>query len=416
MHGSSRQGTNLQSVKWQNRAVVLETLWRFQPLSRRDLARRTDLTPATLTNIVAEFLDAGIVEETGFGEQRTGRRPTMLAFVPACYYLLGVNLSRTEISIGLFDLRLNAQHVLVHPITERIGGGPVDTLLHLIRQTVAGSGLGWERIIAIGISAPGPLSGQEGMIYAPPHFSDWSYLPLGPLVQQAFDRPVWLENDANANALAEHWLGAGRAYSNFVYVENHSGLGSGIVLNGRLFTGSTGVAAEVGHTSIDRHGPRCPCGNYGCVEMYASGPAIMERVRQAHAAGRHTLLTDWLGDALDGLTFDHVIEASYHDDQLSIEVLCEACRALGQGLVNTINLVDPEAIVLGHKLHRFRDDCLESLREVIRQQAIPQAAARLNIVVTQLPEPAGVTGAACRALSGLLQDPHLLLERTPSTG
>jgi predicted NBD/HSP70 family sugar kinase len=150
--------------------------------------------------------------------------------------------------------------------------------------------------------------------------------------------------------------------------------------------------------------------------MYASGPAIVERVRQAHAAGRPTLLTDWLGDALDGLTFDHVIEASYQDDRLSIEMLCEACRALGQGLVNAVNLVDPEAIVLGHKLHRFRDDCLESLREVVRQQAIPQAAARLNIVVTQLPEPAAVTGAACRALSGLLQDPHLLLERTPAAG
>ncbi len=125
MHKSSRQGTNLQSVKWQNRAAVLETLWRFQPLSRRDLARRTELTPATLTNIVSEFLDAGIVEETGFGEQRTGRRPTMLAFVPDCYYLLGVNLSRTEISIGLFDMRLNALHVLVRPISERIGSGPL---------------------------------------------------------------------------------------------------------------------------------------------------------------------------------------------------------------------------------------------------------------------------------------------------
>ena len=409
MRSTNRRGANLQSVKWQNRAAVLETLWRLQPLSRKDLAGHTRLTAATLTNIVAELIEAGIVREIGYGEQTVGRRPMMLSFIDTSHTLIGVNLSRTELSIALFDMMLCVQYLLVRPVTTRIGSA-ADTLIHLIRQAIDESGIDPEHILAIGISSPGPLSVEEGVIYAPPHFSEWSHLPLGKLTKDAFNLPVWLENDANANALAEHWMGAGRAYNSFIYIENHSGLGSGIMLDGRLFTGSAGVASELGHTSIDRHGPRCPCGNYGCVELYSSGPAIIRQVQDAHAAGAGTLLTDVAGPDLAALTFDQVIDAALEGDALALDVLHDASRALVLGLVNAINLIDPEAVIVGHKLNRAGDIALGPLRDVIQQQAIPQAAARLNIVLSELPEPVGVTGAACRALSGLLQNPALILQ------
>lgn len=408
MRHPTPSGTNLQSVKWQNRAAVLETLWRRQPLSRKDLADHTHLTAATLTNIVAELLDAGIVQEIGHGAQKLGRRPMMLSFVADSYYLVGVNLSRTDLSIALFDMMLQVQYLLVRPCGLRIGDA-AETLIYLIHQAIEESGLPPQRIIGIGISSPGPLSVKEGVIYAPPHFAEWSNVPLGKLMQQAFNLPVWLENDANANALAEHWLGAGRNYNNFIYVENHSGLGSGIVLDGRLFNGSAGVAAELGHTSIDRHGPRCPCGNYGCVELYASGPAIVAQVQHAHAAGMPTSLVRVAGPDLRTLTFDHVIEAAQAGDPLAADTLREASRALGLGLVNAINLIDPEAVIIGHKLNAAGELALDPIRQVISQQAIPQAAARLNILASQIPEPVGVTGAACHALSSLLRDSHYLL-------
>ncbi len=409
MRSTNRRGANLQSVKWQNRAAVLETLWRMQPVSRKDLAAHTRLTAATLTNIVAELLNAGIVHEIGYGEQTVGRRPMMLSFTDTSHFLIGVNISRTDLSIALFDMMLHVQNLLVCPVTTRLGSSAADTLIHLIRQTIVESGIDLARILAIGITSPGPLSVEEGVIFAPPDFGEWSHLPLGKLVKQAFNLPVWLENDANANALAEHWMGAGRPYNNFVYVENHSGLGSGIILDGRLFTGS-GIASELGHTSIDRNGPRCPCGNYGCVELYSSGPAIIRQVQEAHAAGADTMLTTAAGPRLAGLTFDHVIEAAQQGDPLACDVLRDASRALGLGLVNAINLIDPEAIIVGHKLKAAGEIALGPLREVIQQQAVPQAAARLNVVPGELPEPAAVTGAACRALSGLLQNPALMLQ------
>jgi predicted NBD/HSP70 family sugar kinase len=408
------RGANLQSVKWQNRAVVLETLWRYQPLSRKDLAQRTRLTAATLTNIVSELIDAGIVQEVGLGEQKLGRRPMMLTFT-AHYYLIGVNLSRTDLSIALFDIMLHAQYRLECPITTRIGGGAAETLIHLIRRAITESGVDPGRIVAIGISSPGPLSVEEGVIYAPPSFSEWSNLPLVKLTEQAFNLPVWLENDANANALAEHWLGAGRSFNNFIYVENHSGVGSGIILEGRLFTGSAGVASELGHTSIDRHGPRCPCGNYGCVELYSSGPAVVANLRQRHASGDPTVLAETTGDDLCSLTVDQVILAALYGDRLAIEVVQEASRALALGLVNAINLIDPEAVIIGHKFSRLGEICLGPVREIIQQQAWPRVAARMNILASGIPEPVAVTGAACRVLSGLLQDPSLLM-RNVSNG
>jgi len=338
----------------------------------------------------------------------------MLTFVAEHRYLIGVNLSRTDLSIALFDLMLHAHYRLECPITTRIGGGAAETLIHLIRQAIRESGVDAERIIAIGITSPGPLSVEEGVIYAPPSFAEWSNLPLGRLVEQAFNLPVWLENDANANALAEHWLGAGRSFNNFIYVENHSGVGSGIILDGRLFTGSAGVASELGHTSIDRHGPRCPCGNYGCVELYSSGPAVVANVRQRHASGDSTLLTQTVGDDLCGLTIDQVIVAALQGDPLSVEVVQEASRALALGLVNAINLIDPEAVIIGHKFSRLGEICLGPVREIIQQQAWPRVAARMNILASRIPEPVAVTGAACRVLSALLQDPSLLMGNVPN--
>ncbi|MBI5957214.1 MAG: ROK family transcriptional regulator [Chloroflexi bacterium] len=402
------RGANLEQVKWQNRAVVLETLWRFQPLSRKDLAERTHLTAATLTNIVSELIAAGLVHEVGLGEQLLGRRPMMLSFAPEGYMLIGANLSRTELSIALFDLLLRVHYVLIRPINFRVGSA-AETLIHLIGQVITLSKVEPARVLAIGISSPGPLSVEQGVIYAPPQFSDWSNLPLGRLVEQAFNLPVWLENDANANALAELWLGAGRAYNSFIYVESHSGVGSGIILDGRLYAGSAGVGSELGHTSIDRHGPRCPCGNYGCLELYASGPAMIERARTLYHNEEPTRLIHLAGPNLRDLTLDHLIDAALEGDSLALHVIQDACRSLGAGLVNAINLLDPEAVIVGHKLNRLGELALAPIRDVIQQQAIPQAAARPNILVSQRPEPVAVTGAACRALSGLLHRPDLLL-------
>lgn len=404
-----RQGSNLQHVKWQNRAAVLQTLWRYQPLSRKDLADRTHLTPATLTNIIADYLATGLLQEIGLGEQTVGRRPMMLSFVPEYGTIVGVNLSRQRLRIALFDLRLRMLQLNDWPIDTRIAGGDAaDTLIALLRQVIDESGAGPGAIRAIGISSPGPLSMAEGVIYAPPHFDEWSNLPLGQRVQQAFELPVWLENDSNANALAEQWIGAGQTFNDFIYVENHTGVGSGIILNGRLFTGSAGIASELGHTSIDRHGPRCQCGNYGCVELYSSGTAIVQQTRARHAAGRDTALTATAGPDLTLVSFDHILDAARAGDALAIDVLRDASRAVGLGLVNAINLIDPEAVIIGHKLNKVPDICLPVINDVIQEQTIPQAAARLNVLSSALSEPIDVTGAACRALSGLLQRPELL--------
>lgn len=404
-----RRGTNLEAVKWQNRAAVLETLWRFQPISRKELADRTELTPATLTNIISEFITAGMVYELGPGESGRGRRPTMLAFISNSAYLVGINLSRDELNVGVFNLALENLHLNTRPITLAEGPNGADMVLGLIRLTIKQSKVDPARIMGVGISAPGPQSMQDGVVFSFPKFGAWSNLPLGRQITEVFGLPAWVENDANANALAEHWLGAGQSYDNFIYVESHSGVGSGIIFNGRLFSGSTGSAGELGHTSVDRNGPRCNCGNYGCVELYSSGPAVVAYVQQAVRDGRETTLIRRIGSQLTHLTFDQVIQAAQDGDGLAVEAIQNASRILALGLVNSINLINPEAVIIGHKFTRAGEISLAPIREVIQQQAFPQATARLDIVLSELREPVGVTGAACCALSGMLQSPNLLI-------
>ncbi len=407
-----RRGVNLQSVKWQNRGVVLETLWRHQPLSRKDLADRTHLTAATLTNIIAEFLAFGIVQEIGPGEPGRGRRPTLLSLVPDSAYVVGINISRTDINVGIFDMALDRQHLLVFPVDITVPLAMIDVLVELIQRAIDESEVEVECVVGIGISGFGPLGRLEEEAVTGATLDHWSKLPLRQALRQAFRLPVWIENDANADTLAEYWLGAGKPFNNFLYVESHSGLGAGVIWNGRLYTGCSGIAGELGHTSVNPQGPQCACGNYGCVELYSSGPAIVRRVRECHAGGRLTTLIDVAGPDLAALTFDHVIQAARQDDPLAREVIDAACHALGLSLVTAVNLLDPEAIIIGYELNRMGDECLRPIRALINERAFPQAAANVHILAGELTEFVGLTGAACCALNGVFQEPYLLLDDT----
>ncbi|NDJ75599.1 MAG: ROK family protein [Chloroflexi bacterium] len=404
-----RRGVNLQSIKWQNRGVVLETLWRQQPLARKDLAARTHLTAATLTNIVTEFIDAGIVQEVGPGEPGRGRRPTLLRFAADSAFIIGVNLSRTSVDVGVFNMALDCLHLITHPVDVYQAQPVPDTLADLIRQALVESAIDVTHAAGIGVSGFGPLGAKDDVRPSPPSFAQWNRLPLVDLLGKSFQLPVWIENDANADALAELWLGAGRSYSNFIYVVSHSGLGAGVILNGRLFKGSTGIAGELGHTSIDPYGPHCDCGNRGCVELYSNEPAIVRYVCDRFKAGRSTGLTQSAGNQLEDLTLDRVINAALDGDDLAREAIVQACHALGLSLVSAVNLLDPEAIIIGHKLNRTGTMGLSVIRAVVQERAFPQAASNLEILTGELTEFVSVTGAACCALSGLFQEPHHLL-------
>ena len=248
---------------------------------------------------------------------------------------------------------------------------------------------------AVGIAAPGPLNGRAGIVYSPPNLYGWRDVPLADLLGQRLSLPVHLIKDANAAALAEHRLGAGRGAHTMVYVTLSTGIGGGLIVNGKLFEGPDGTAGEVGHVTVDRYGPVCNCGNVGCVEVVASGTAIARAAAQRMARG------EWQLPGVTEPTAADVFAAAQHGDPVAGEIVKAAARAIGLAFTGLVHLFNPERIVVGGGLVHAGSLLLAPLQETLRRHAMPVPRARVQLVLAELGDDVGLWGAALHARDAL---------------
>jgi glucokinase len=248
-------------------------------------------------------------------------------------------------------------------------------------------------LVSIGVATAGTLDAKEGIVAFASNLG-WSNVPLGKQLEQAFGVPVSLENDANAAAYGEWAVGAGKGTKNCVYITVSTGIGAGIISGGRLIRGRDASAGELGHITIDWKGPKCLCGNVGCLELYASGTAIARRAQQLAAEFPEKALS--LNEKADGnpITSRHVAEAASIGDELSIGILQEAGQALGAGIVSIIHVMNPEVLIIGGGAASIGAPLLDPMKQVIEERAIAAMAAGVTIVSPVLGKEAGAIGAA----------------------
>jgi glucokinase len=245
----------------------------------------------------------------------------------------------------------------------------------------------------IGIGAPGPLNRATGTVIQSPNLG-WRNFPLRDLISNAVNLPAVLDNDANCATYGEWWLGAGRNVENLIGLTLGTGIGGGIVLNGEIFHGVSDAAGEIGHMTIEANGRKCPCGNYGCLEAYASGPAIARRAIEGLEAGVESLLSDLVGDHVEKITAATVYEAAINGDPYANEVMRETAKFLGAGVANIINIFNPDMIVISGGVTKAGDHLFVPLRSEVRRRAFKSALDACQITAAQLPGTAGVIGAA----------------------
>ncbi|HET6551536.1 MAG TPA: ROK family protein [Solirubrobacter sp.] len=304
---------------------------------------------------------------------------------------LAFDIGGTKIAAGLVDAEGGVRSFGVEPT--RAVEGPqagVERLFELGRRVVAEAGEPWSSVAATGIACGGPLDAAAGVLSAPPHLPGWVDVPLAALAERAFERPAVLENDATAAAAGEHRHGAGRGVRNMLYLTISTGVGGGIVVDDRLYRGSTGNGGELGHVTIDVDGRDCRgCGRRGCLEAYVSGTSIAERAREALAAsdGSSSLA------AVVEPTSRDVAAAAAAGDALAASVWGETVEALSCGLCSLVNVFEPELVVIGGGVARTGEQLLAPVRERVPRDAMgPAASAR--IVASSLGERVGVIGAA----------------------
>ena len=253
-----------------------------------------------------------------------------------------------------------------------------------------------EELMGIGIASPGPLDISKGCVDGSPNLPGWTGYSIERGLSTFFNLPARIDNDANAAALGEYKFGAGKNKKNMVYITVSTGIGGGVIVDGRLMRGANGNAAELGHLTLNIAGPACSCGANGCLEMYASGTAIARRTREVIRAGAKTKILDLAGE-LDNITPHHVLAALQQNDEVAQKIWNETTEYLGRGLAVVINTFNPELIVVGGGVATAGDILLQPVREKALHYAFPRLAAVCSIVPAGLGSHVGVVGAAACA-------------------
>jgi glucokinase len=302
--------------------------------------------------------------------------------------VLGLDIGGTKLAAGVVDSAGHARSFLVQPTDN--GRGPAAVLAALItlgRRAVDGSGVAWSDIGAIGIGCGGPLDTERGVLVAPPHLAGWRDVPVTSIAERELGRPAYVENDATAAAAGEHRYGAGAGSSNMVYLTISTGVGGGVVIDGRLYRGARGNGGELGHVTIDWNGRLCrSCGRRGCLEAYVSGTSIAERAAETLPAGSALA-------RLDRLTAADVAAAARGGDEHAARIWAETTDALGCGLTSIVNLFEPELVVLGGGVTRSGEQLLAPVRGQVAREAMAPAG-QAEIVTAGLGDQVGVVGAA----------------------
>ncbi len=314
-------------------------------------------------------------------------------------WIVGVDLGGTNIVVGLVPIEGGGVLGLRTMPTEAVRGAKfvVDRIIHLVEEAVAevtaAHGTHRGAIAGVGIGSPGPLDRRTGTVINTPNLG-WRNFPLLDLIGNRVKLPCTLDNDANCATYGEWWLGAGRGTQTLVGLTLGTGIGGGIVLNGEIFHGCSDVAGEIGHMTIDSNGRRCKCGNYGCLEQYASGPAIALRAVEGIEAGTETMLVEMVDDKLEDITAATVYEAAVMGDPYAGEVMKETAKFLGAGVASIINILNPEMVVIAGGVTRAGEHLFGPLIAEVRKRAFKSAQECCRIVPAELPGTAGVVGAA----------------------
>ncbi len=314
--------------------------------------------------------------------------------------VIGIDLGGTKIGTALTD---SEGSVIAYDYREtRAEAGQeavVERMLASARQVMAEAEMSPSQVAAVGVGAPGPLNVTKGVVVAPPNLPGWDRVPLKRLIEEGLGIATFLENDANAAALGEHRFGAGRGVEHMIYVTVSTGIGGGLILDGELYHGDSGMAGEIGHITILPYGPLCGCGNRGCLEALASGTAIARQARERVAHGVSTRIADLAEGDPERITAKLVADAAEQGDVEAQEILDEAMYYLGIGMANLVNLFNPQMIVIGGGLAKIGEPLFESVRRAIERRAFRAQAQAVRIVRAALEDKVGVLGAAAVAMT-----------------
>ncbi len=403
-------GSNIVNVKAHNMQAILLSLLSAdssdggQPISRIQLAHKTNLSSTTITNLVAELIEQGIVsEDKSLREEEllrpVGRPRTGLRLIPNARYVVGVH-----IGVGLYRLavmNLRAEMVCSKFVNFPIETSPFDVLEGIgrdIHELLASCGVERRLILGVGVGASGLVDTLNGVNVLAPNL-DWHHIPIRDILQSQVGLPVVVENNVRAMALGEAYFGSGREAQSLAFVYGRTGVGAGFVVEHQVFRGSSTGAGEIGHMILaPENGELCRCGNRGCLETLVSESVVLRRARQAAEAAPQGILAQLFSQANEPSSVESVFRAARQGDSAAVEIVESVGHYLGIALANLVNIFNPELIILGGMFAQGQDLILPVASQTLRQAAFAGLGEKVRLETTHFGWRAGVTGAAALAL------------------
>jgi predicted NBD/HSP70 family sugar kinase len=373
-------------LRHRNRQRVITVLRTQGRISQADIARATGLSRTTISTVVGELKDLGLVSYVNGKEShpRGGRPAVQLVLQNPEQVVVGIDFGHSHVAVALADLAHNvlAERRWDLDVNNRAVTA-LDTAARMFGDLRTELGIELRNVIGAGIGIPGPVDRARGKSGSATILPGWVDLRIAAEMTERLGLPVEIENDANLGALAELTWGAGKDCSNFAYIKAATGIGAGIVIDGRLLRGATGTAGEIGHTTLDEGGALCYCGNRGCLETVASGPAILHLVGPV---GGETL------------TLARLVELALNGDLRCRRAISDAGREIGVAIAGLCNLINPERVIVGGLLSKTGEVLLQPLRESIRRHAVQAAAESVDVRPAVFVERAELLGSLALAL------------------
>lgn len=383
-----------QQTKSYNSRLVLKTIYDLGRVSRADVARITNLTRTTVSDLVTDLQERGLVEEVGMGQSIGGRSPILLSVIDNARHLVSLDLANDDLRGAIVNLRNEVVSTVTLPIADRGGGDALSLVYRLIDELLYTTG---RPILGIGIGTPGLVDTGRGVVARAVNL-DWRDLPLGSLLQQRYGLPVYVANDSQLAALAQFMYGGEPYGGSMVVIKVGHGVGAGIVLNSLLFQGDGFGAGEIGHIAMLEGGHQCRCGNFGCLETLVSIPAICRRAAELAEKNPRSLLHT-LSVPGQSPTIDTVYRAFQAGDEDARKLMLDTGRYLGMAVANLVGTLNVSRIVITGEIAGFRPALLEVIRQEMLRRSLPALAQDTRIELADWNPDAVILGASALLLT-----------------
>jgi predicted NBD/HSP70 family sugar kinase len=372
----------LHQLRTANRRHVIETLRSNGSMTRSALARSTGLSRTTISTLLVELIEQGLVSEGSADATRkgAGRPATVVQLDPSGGAAVSIDVGARHLAVAVGDLahRVLAEHWT--PLSQGHGAEEgLERASELVAEMLDDAGVDAGSVIGVAMGLPAPISQPDGLVASSNILPGWAGVQVADEMSARLGMPVFVENDSNLGALAESAWGAGAGFHQLAYIKAATGIGAGLVQDGKLFRGTTGTAGEIGHTTVAEDGPICRCGNRGCLELYAGGTALLAALHQSHPQIE---------------TLEQVVTLAHENHPACARVLADAGRHIGVAIANLINLFNPGRIVVGGELAGAGETVLGPMRVAAERSAVQTAVEAVEIVP-------GVLGHRAEVLGGL---------------